>query len=231
MSLVRRDVFALASRLLEYPDDDFFAALPGLKEELRELDTDENTARAAENFLDAAADLGPKNLREHYVAVFDHDPQASPRLSWHRYGNDRAQGKAMAALNGLYRCAGFEPEREETPDYLPKLLEFFSVCEAWAIETALDGFGPEMANIAKHLTELESPYRFPLTAALDVLRAEWPDRFQTRLFDPTARPAARPEPEDVPVELTRMAASLNQKAAPDTAARRADPAQPGVTHA
>ncbi len=57
----------------------------------------------------------------------------------------------MAALNGalVYRAAGFEPMKGSLPDYLPRMLEFMAVCDDWAVETMLDGFGPEFEKIVQ----------------------------------------------------------------------------------
>lgn len=197
-----RAILALTSTLLEYPDEDFFASIPAFK---REIETSpallgNAAARAVlTRFLDDLEKAGSGAAREKYVAVFDHDPAASLYLSWHRYGNDRSQGKAMAALNGLYRASGFEPLPGVMPDYLPRMLEFLSVCEDWAAEVVLDGFGPELAALEKHLAEVESFHAPLLQAALLPLRQDWPERFKPRTGpDPTARPMARakrnPEP-------------------------------------
>ena len=191
------------SRLLEYPDAEFFAAIPEMRADIRaNLEGEEADALIA--FLDALTALGPQGAQEAYVGVFDHDPSASLYLAWHRYGNDRGQGRAMAALNGLYRTAGFEPLAGSFPDYLPRVLEFLSVCEDWAVEALLDGFGPELAALAKRLDSLDCAQAPLLRMALRGLRRDWPERFRPRTHDATRRPMAAPEPEFSPAAHPAM---------------------------
>lgn len=163
-------------------------------------------AEALTAFLDALEKLGPQAAQEDYVRVFDHDPSASLYLAWHRYGNDRGQGRAMAALNGLYRVAGFEPLPGGLPDYLPRVLEFLSVCEDWAAEALLDGFGPELAALETRLAELGCAQAPLVRLALKGPRRDWPERFRPRTHDSTRRPMADPEPEFSPATHPAMGA-------------------------
>lgn len=186
-------------RLLAYPDEQLFLALPALAEEAAALKDYEATASysgAAQAALDALAQKGQPRAAEEYVGIFDHTSAASLYLAWHRYGNDRAQGKALAALNGLYRTAGFEPVQGAMPDYLPKMLEFMAIAPDWAVEALLDGFGPEIMGIIATLSQMQSIYARPLEKALQPLQALYPDQFKPRTGpDPTKRPMANPEAE------------------------------------
>lgn len=197
MSDAERLVCVLAGRLLEYPDAALMAEIPDLRSDMgiaaQEIPA---TAKVLDEFMARLEAGAPRENMERYVATFDHDPASSMYMAWHRYGNDRGQGKAMAALNGLYRAAGFEPVQGALPDYLPRMLEFMASAPDWAIEVLLDGFGPEMGRLAEHLEEMESPYADLLGAALKPLAARYPERFKPRAKpDPTIRPMARPEPE------------------------------------
>ena len=198
-----RTALAYISRLLEYPDAAFFAAIPEMRADIR-ANLEGGEAAQLGAFLDALEALGPQGAQEEYVRVFDHDPSASLYLAWHRYGNDRGQGRAMAALNGLYRTAGFEPLPGSFPDYLPRVLEFLSVCEDWAAEALLDGFGPELAALEKRLAELDCAQAPLVRLALKGLRRDWPERFKPRAHDPTRRPMAAPEPEFSPATHPAM---------------------------
>lgn len=191
------------SRLLDYPDPEFFAAIPEMRADIRaNLEGEEAAVLGA--FLEALEKLGPRDAQEAYVRVFDHDPQASLYLAWHRYGNDRGQGRAMAALNGLYRMAGFEPLPGVLPDYLPRVLEFLSVCEDWAAEALFDGFGPELAALARRLAALDCAQAPLVRLALKGPRRDWPERFRPRTHDATRRPLADPEPEFSPATHPAM---------------------------
>lgn len=194
MSPSECQLLLLLSRLLDYPDVQFFAAICDMRAEIALLAREDQDAPTL--FLDSLEQMGSNKAEEAYVATFDHDPAASLYLAWHRYGDDRGQGRAMAALNGLYRAAGFEPEAGTLPDYLPRLLEFLALCDDWAREVALDGFGPELLGLAEHLESSNSAYAPLLRAALAPLKAQWPQFFAARnKIDPTIRPLARHKPE------------------------------------
>lgn len=199
MTPEQRYLLALVSRLLEYPDDAWFDALPEWRHDLENgspLPAASPEYAIVSAFLAKIAETGRDAARESYVSIFDHDPATSPYLAWHRYGNDRSQGRAMAALNGLYRAAGFEPLQGSMPDYLPRMLEFLAICEDWAAEAMLDGFGPELDMLLQNLKDRQCEHAPLLEIALEPLRKKWPERFQSRSApDATLRPMACPEPE------------------------------------
>lgn len=206
-----RSFLMIAADLLEYPDERYFETADGIRRALLKMDSDEPT-KAALRLIEGLEKLGGRRAREEYVAVFDHDPGASLHMAWHRYGNDRGQGRAMAALNGLYRSAGYEPtDSGAMPDYLPRMFEFLSLAENWAVEALLDGFGAEMDKLIKHLAELGSRYAPFLEAVVAPLRADYPELLRPRTTpDPTRRPMANPEPEEVPIELARQTWAVNR---------------------
>lgn len=212
MTEADRSFLALGADLLEYPDDDFFEIAARIRSALERSEPDARTSEVIE-FIDLLRGMEPRRAREDYVAIFDHDPAASLHMAWHRYGNDRGQGKAMAALNGLYRSAGFEPTASGAmPDYLPRMLEFMSIAEDWAVEALLDGFGAELLGLADRLKELNSPYSSLLEVLIRPLRAEYPDLMRPRSRpDPTRRPMANPEPEEVPAELVAKIESIKKR--------------------
>lgn len=190
-----RAALMLVSRLLEYPDEAWFSALDQAEDEAGHLLAPES-ARTVLDFCACMKQRGELLAMEDYVRTFDHDPGGSLYLAWHRYGNDRSQGRAMAALNGLYRAAGLEPAPGTMPDYLPRILEFLSVCEGWAAAVLLDGFGPELAKLSSHLSDESSAHAPLLDLALAPLKRDFPQCFWSRSKpDPTIRPMARPEEE------------------------------------
>lgn len=197
MTGTQKESLRIAARMLAYPDAEFMKMLPWLEGEAERAGGEE--AAFAGAFQACAAsikDLGQERSAQEYVATFDHASDASPYLAWHRYGNDRSQGQALAALNGLYRAAGFEPVPGVMPDYLPRMLEFLSIAPDWACEAALDGFGAELTGIIQALKTRQSPYADLLATCLLPLRKLYPNYFQPRAgSDPTKRPMARPEPE------------------------------------
>lgn len=206
MTEAERAALDLASRALDYPDDAFFAGLEDLRRDAMNNLSPESPQRLAMlSFIETMQRQGSHAAQQTYVATFDHDPDASLYLAWHRYGNDRGQGKALAALNGLYRAAGLEPIFGSMPDYLPRMLEFMAIADEWAIAVLLDGFGPEIAGILEHLKATNSVHEQLLTAAIDPMRSYWPELFKPRNTpDPTLRPMAKPEPETILQSLDPM---------------------------
>lgn len=199
-----RMVLDLASRILDYPDQEFFSALPELRQ-MADESLHGTIGLAFHEFIDELERDGTDIAQQKYVAVYDHDPATSLYLAWHRYGNDRGQGKALAALNGLYRAAGLEPVFGSMPDYLPRMLEFMAVSDEWAVEVILDGFGPEINRIVENLENSDPGRGRALDLALAPLRERWPQFFRPREGrDPTIRPMARPEPEISPCPLESM---------------------------
>lgn len=196
-----RAALVLLSKLLQYPDERFFADLDEFARQAQLLLEYEDSAPLALTVLEFIAGLkreGQSACAENYVATFDHTSSASLYLAWHRYGNDRGQGKAMAALNGLYRTAGLEPLPGCMPDFLPRMLEFMAIAPDWGREAILDGFAPEMMRIVSALKDWQSPYAPVLEEGLKPLAAEYPELFRPREGkDRTVRPMAAPEPEPI----------------------------------
>lgn len=192
----QRAMLDMASRALDYPDEAFFTQIPLLRQEA-EKSLEEKPRRLFHAFLDELEKDGSITAQQKYVASFDHDPANSLYLAWHRYGNDRGQGKALAALNGLYRAAGLEPVYGAMPDYLPRVLEFMAVSDDWAVEVMLDGFGPEMWRLTENLAASDPARAGLLKMAFESLKDIWPDHFKPRTGrDATLRPMARLEPEE-----------------------------------
>jgi nitrate reductase delta subunit len=134
-------LYQAAALCLTYPDDDFRARLPLLREAAPQL-------RA---FADHAAVTPPQELAAHYVRVFDarnpHSLYLSPR-----------RGTALVRFQELYRGHGLEFAGAEQPDFLPAVLE----CAARTGDTGLE-------RLRAHLTDLGTPYAAVLDAVCAAL--------------------------------------------------------------
>ena len=112
---MRTDVlFQAAAHCLAYPDEEFRARLPLLRQAAPEL----------REFLDHAAGQQPSDLAAHYVQVFDFKNRHSLYLSWWSDGDTRRRGMALVRFKEVYRAHGLEFTGEELPDFLPAVLEF-----------------------------------------------------------------------------------------------------------
>lgn len=93
-----------------------------------------------------------------YVQTFDLTPATSLHLTWHIFGDSPRQGRALAAINEVYRDAGFSPVPGELPDYLPMMLEFMAVAPEWATQCLGQKFGGTITYLAAHLDDQDNPY-------------------------------------------------------------------------
>lgn len=93
-----------------------------------------------------------------YVQTFDLSPVTSLHLTWHIFGDSPRQGRALAAINEVYRDAGFSPVPGELPDYLPMMLEFMAVAPKWATLCLGQKFGGTIAYLASHLGNQNNHY-------------------------------------------------------------------------
>src|SRR5262249_41248058 len=106
--------YQAAALCLTYPDEDFVARLPLLREAAPQL----------REFTDHAAVTPLGELAAHYVQVFDFQNRHSLYLSWWRDGDTRRRGMSLVRFKDLYRAHGLEFSGEELPDFLPAVLEF-----------------------------------------------------------------------------------------------------------
>jgi nitrate reductase delta subunit len=114
--------FKLASVLLQYPTVALFDGLDHLAEAA-------STAPRASRepfgkFLDWLSRTPPDTVAMHYVETFDLRRRCALYLTYYRYGDTRKRGMAMLAFKAAYRAAGFEPDENELPDFLPLVLDF-----------------------------------------------------------------------------------------------------------
>ncbi|MGI5459402.1 nitrate reductase molybdenum cofactor assembly chaperone [Streptomyces sp. CA-249302] len=107
-------LYQAAALCLTYPDEDFRARLPLLREAAPQL----------REFVDHAAVTPPQELAAHYVQVFDFKNRHSLYLSWWQDGDTRRRGMSLVRFKDVYRAAGLEFSGEELPDFLPAVLEF-----------------------------------------------------------------------------------------------------------
>ncbi|MEV5882121.1 nitrate reductase molybdenum cofactor assembly chaperone [Streptomyces sp. NPDC052020] len=107
-------LYQAAALCLTYPDEEFRARLPLLREAAPQL----------REFTDHAAVTAPEELEAHYVRVFDLKNRHSLYLSWWRDGDTRRRGLSLVRFKELYRAHGLECTGEELPDFLPAVLEF-----------------------------------------------------------------------------------------------------------
>ncbi|MFF8860508.1 nitrate reductase molybdenum cofactor assembly chaperone [Streptomyces sp. NPDC015139] len=158
-------LYQAAALCLTYPDDDFVARLPLLREAAPQL----------REFTDHAAVTPLPELEAHYVQVFDLRNRHSLYLSWWHDGDTRRRGLSLVRFKDVYRRHGLEFTGEELPDFLPAVLEF----TARTGETGLlTGHRDGLERLRARLSDHGTPYASVLDAVCAAL--------------PAARTGARP---------------------------------------
>lgn len=174
--------FKLISALLSYPETDLINALP----EIRTLvGKDKTLAKFSDKllpFLDHLANTDLIHLQETYVQTFDRNRNQALYLFEHIHGEDRDRGGAMVDLIEEFKASGFEPVSNELPDYLPVLLEFFSLIEPKQAKKLLGDAIHVIAHIGEKLESGQSQYA-ALLEVLVVLSPVTPEK----LIEPPVR--------------------------------------------
>ncbi|MFE3857935.1 nitrate reductase molybdenum cofactor assembly chaperone [Streptomyces griseorubiginosus] len=146
-------LYQAAALCLTYPDDDFRARLPLLREAAPQL-------RA---FVDHAAVTPARELAAHYDHVFGSGNGHSLYLSWWQDGGTRKRFKEV------FRAAGLELTGEEVPDFLPAVLEFTA---RTGDTDLLTGHREGLERLRSRLTAVGTPY----ASVLDAVCAALPTR-------------------------------------------------------
>ena len=153
-------LYQAAALCLTYPDDDFRARLPLLREAAPQL----------REFVDHAALTEPQELAAHYVQVFDFKNRHSLYLSWWQDGDTRRRGMSLVRFKDVYRAAGLEFTGEELPDFLPAVLEF-------AARTGDTGLLTEHREGLEQLRSRLTGFGTPYASVLDAVCATLPTAY------------------------------------------------------
>jgi nitrate reductase delta subunit len=160
----RAAVHMLASLLLDYPDDGWFARLPSLREHARRLP--DEVGGPLLRFMDAATTAGAWSWQRAYVVTFDLKRKCSLYLSYYAAGDTRRRGTALVTFREAYRAAGWEFDAAELPDFLPAVLEFSALSDSpvaagliashregiEVLRAALEGMDSPWAGIVRAVT-------------------------------------------------------------------------------
>jgi len=121
----RRAVFALTSRLLQYPDEDVIGHLLLLMETARELP--QPAGAPLSRFLASMGESSLLGLQSEYVATFDLRRRNCLYLTYYLNGDTRRRGMALWRFQDAFRQRGLSVVGGELPDFLPVLLELAAV--------------------------------------------------------------------------------------------------------
>jgi nitrate reductase delta subunit len=175
--------FKVISLLLCYPESDWRAALPELREALAsEADVNGDAAARMAPLFAQLSDTSLIALQENYVATFDRNPSHSLHLFEHIHGESRDRGSAMIDLLNEYWKYDFDASASELPDYVPLFLEFLSLLPTGEALELLGDAVHVLATIGRKLDANGSPY----ATAFQVLEALSPVEAQ-ELAEPPVR--------------------------------------------
>ncbi|MCH5670478.1 nitrate reductase molybdenum cofactor assembly chaperone [Streptomyces gilvus] len=145
-------LYQAAALCLTYPDEDFVARLPLLREAAPQL----------REFVDHAAVTPPHELAAHYVQVFQvFDARHSLHL---RRWPDGA--RPPVRFEDAYRAAGLAFTGEELPDFLPAVLELTARTGDTGL---LTGHRGGLERLRCRLTDFGTPYASVLDAVCAAL--------------------------------------------------------------
>jgi nitrate reductase delta subunit len=153
----QRILVKLVAIFLQYPNEDIKLELESLDQVVAELD-DRAAKRRCLAFFSYYTQTPLLRLQEDYSRCFDLNPRTTLNLSYHKWGDGRQRGQALAKLQQEYLQAGYEPLAGELPDYLPLILEFLSVCPEPACLEITREYKTEVAALAGKLKADKSPY-------------------------------------------------------------------------
>ncbi|MDR1806376.1 MAG: nitrate reductase molybdenum cofactor assembly chaperone [Propionibacteriaceae bacterium] len=164
----RRDLLAVASLLLQYPDDAACGQRDAVTAAISEL-PDSKPAAQLRRLAAWRRDTDPGELRRDYVVRFDTRRRTCLDVTFALYGDSRERGPALQEFNSLYRAAGYAPADGELPDFLPLVLQFAALAPAPAAARALALARPGVAAAAAALAKQGSPYADGLAAVLGLI--------------------------------------------------------------
>lgn len=151
--------YRVLARLLDYPTAELVAHFTELRRVLeREQALPPAELAAVVTLMDELAGDDLVDRQAVHVQLFDRVRTLSLHLFEHVHGDARSRGKAMLDLVELYRRHGFDVTSRELPDYLPLVLEFFSLMEPDAAREHLAETTPILARIQARLAKRGSSY-------------------------------------------------------------------------
>ncbi len=163
-------ILKIASHLLLYPDETLLSSLKSLARVIAQLPQ----SRPRQVFGEFLQRFNDRNLiawQEEYSRLFDLTPATCLNLTYHKYGDGRDRGFALAELQQLYRQAGYEKTAAELPDFLPLVLEFLAVCrpaDAFWLQAA---YRPQIEALSERLQEAGTIYAGLLSVVLGTWQA------------------------------------------------------------
>jgi nitrate reductase molybdenum cofactor assembly chaperone NarJ/NarW len=154
----RRALFAIVSRLLQYPTEELLDCLGSARELAGKLPPD--CGGPLLDLIEHVSRTPLLELQAAYVETFDLRQRNCLYLTFRRSGDTRGRGEALWRFADLYRRRGYLLTGRELPDFLPALLELAAESPDDDPEPfdLLVRHRPEIALLRASLERDRSPY-------------------------------------------------------------------------
>ena len=146
--------------LFSYPDDGYVARA-GESARLCDL-------KPMRVFADEVAAMPAADLQERFVEAFDLDPDCTPDLGWHLFGERYERGEWLAHLRADQRRLGIEASAE-LPDHLSNVLMILAKDEPQRAAELARFVTPALDKLVAGLERRQSPFRHAVTAVRDAV--------------------------------------------------------------
>ncbi|MGH9739037.1 MAG: nitrate reductase molybdenum cofactor assembly chaperone [Candidatus Acidiferrales bacterium] len=163
--------YLLFAEVLDYPGPELSRRVSELACELAiELPQAEGLIKT---FQGSHESMGTAKLQEIYTRTFDMQPDCTPNLGYHLFGEDQRRGVFLAKLNELYQQAKVDTGNE-LPDHVCFLLRYLATGLGTEETTDIitDCLLPAVSKIAHRVDAPSNPYRGVLDALLLWLEKE-----------------------------------------------------------
>ena len=166
-----RAVYAAASWLIDYPDEELLARLPQVSALLDEAAVPDDLRSDLDATIGHLGAGDPIGLRADYVETFDTRRRGCLFLTYFSNGDTRKRGQALLEIKEIYRSAGLDMDESQLPDHLTYVLEFAAGHDLRAGVRILLSNRAGIELLRLHLGEIDSPWAGTIRAVCATLPA------------------------------------------------------------
>lgn len=166
-----RAVYAAASWLIDYPDDELLERLPAISGVLDRAGVPAHLREDLDKTIGHLGAVDPIGMRADYVETFDTRRRGCLFLTYFSNGDTRKRGQALLQIKEIYRSAGLDMDESQLPDHLTYVLEFAAGHDLAAGVRILLTHRAGIELLRLHLTEIDSPWAGTIRAVCSTLPA------------------------------------------------------------
>lgn len=121
-----------------------------------------------QTFAAEVAAMSSTELQERFVEALDLDPDCSPDLGWHLFGERYERGEWLARLRGDLRRLDLDGSGE-LPDHLTNVLKLLARDDPSRAEELARFVAPAIEKLHTALARRESPFRHAVAAVQEIV--------------------------------------------------------------